>query len=130
MTKQAYHLEERLLGYSVRIIKIVEKLPNTRAGNHVAGQLLSYRIKLQSEATSLFDAYSPPLEDSTLDVRCWMFSLFDVVLSSFKTTLYGINVTCDCFGHWILKFEICPSTRSTLRLSTGWLRVVSLSNHL
>jgi four helix bundle protein len=40
MTKQAYHLEERLLGYSVRIIKIVEKLPNTRAGNHVAGQLL------------------------------------------------------------------------------------------
>jgi four helix bundle protein len=40
MTKQRYDLEERLLEFSVRIIKIVEQLPNTRTGNHVAGQLL------------------------------------------------------------------------------------------
>ncbi|MFC1858350.1 four helix bundle protein [Thermodesulfobacteriota bacterium] len=40
MKKQIYDLEERLLEYSVRIIKIVEQLPNTRADNHVAGQLL------------------------------------------------------------------------------------------
>jgi len=33
-------LEERLLEYSVRIIKLVEKIPNTRAGIHVSGQLL------------------------------------------------------------------------------------------
>jgi four helix bundle protein len=39
-TKQTYDLEERLLEYSVGIIKIVEQLPNTKAGNHVAGQLL------------------------------------------------------------------------------------------
>jgi len=40
MTKQTYDLEERLLEYSVRIIKLVEQLPNSRTGNHVAGQLL------------------------------------------------------------------------------------------
>jgi four helix bundle protein len=40
MKEQKYDLEERLLDYSVRIIKLVEQLPNTRAGNHVAGQLL------------------------------------------------------------------------------------------
>jgi four helix bundle protein len=40
MKKQTYDLEERLLDYSVRIIKIVEQLPKTRVGNHVAGQLL------------------------------------------------------------------------------------------
>ncbi|MGB9498834.1 MAG: four helix bundle protein [Dissulfuribacterales bacterium] len=40
MTKQKYDPEERLLEFSVRIIKIVEQLSNTRAGNHVAGQLL------------------------------------------------------------------------------------------
>jgi len=40
MKKQTYDLEERLLEYSVRIIKIVEQLPNTRAGSHVAGQML------------------------------------------------------------------------------------------
>jgi len=37
---RVYDLEERLLEYSVRIIRLVEALPNTRAGNHVAGQLL------------------------------------------------------------------------------------------
>ena len=40
MTKQRYDLEERLLNFSVRIIKVVEQLPNTRTGNHVGGQLL------------------------------------------------------------------------------------------
>lgn len=37
---RGYDLEDRLLDYSVRIIRLVEALPNTRAGNHVAGQLL------------------------------------------------------------------------------------------
>ena len=40
MKKQTYDLEERLLEYSVIILKIVEQLPNTKAGNHVASQLL------------------------------------------------------------------------------------------
>ena len=40
MTGQRYDLEERLLEFSVRIIKLVEQLPNSKTGNHVAGQLL------------------------------------------------------------------------------------------
>jgi four helix bundle protein len=35
-----FDLEERLLEYSVTMIRLVEKLPHTRAGNHIAGQLL------------------------------------------------------------------------------------------
>ena len=40
MGSAKYDLEERLLEYSVVIIRIVEKLPNTRVGNHIANQLL------------------------------------------------------------------------------------------
>lgn len=40
MPERKYDLEDRLLEYSSGIIKIVENLPNSRAGNHVAGQLL------------------------------------------------------------------------------------------
>ena len=40
MTDEKYDLEERLLEYATSIIRLVEKLPGTRAGNHVAGQLL------------------------------------------------------------------------------------------
>ncbi len=35
-----YDLEERLLEYAVRIIRLVDALPATRAGRHVADQLL------------------------------------------------------------------------------------------
>jgi four helix bundle protein len=35
-----YDLEERLLEYAARVIRLVEQLPNNRTGNHVAGQLL------------------------------------------------------------------------------------------
>ncbi len=38
--RRAYDLEERLLEFAVAVIDVSEKLPNTRAGNHIAGQLL------------------------------------------------------------------------------------------
>lgn len=40
MNKGKYDLEDRLLEYSVNIIKLIERIPKTRAGNHIAGQLL------------------------------------------------------------------------------------------
>ncbi|MHB0955366.1 MAG: four helix bundle protein [Pirellulaceae bacterium] len=40
MDSRKYDLEDRLLGFSVQVVHTVEQLPNTRVGNHVAGQLL------------------------------------------------------------------------------------------
>ena len=39
-SKPAYDLEDRLLEFAANIIELTESLPNTRAGNHIAGQLL------------------------------------------------------------------------------------------
>jgi four helix bundle protein len=39
-SKREYDLEDRLLEFAAMIIEFVESLPNTRAGNHIAGQLL------------------------------------------------------------------------------------------
>ncbi len=38
--RQKFDLEDRLLNFAVEIIELTESLPNTRAANHVAGQLL------------------------------------------------------------------------------------------
>ena len=38
--EKKYDLEERLLEFSARIIRLCEALPHSRAGNHVGGQLL------------------------------------------------------------------------------------------
>jgi four helix bundle protein len=39
-TERKYDLEERLLEFAAAVIDVSEKLPNTRAGNHLAGQFL------------------------------------------------------------------------------------------
>jgi four helix bundle protein len=39
-TQRKYDLEERLLEFSAAVIHVSEKIPQSRAGNHVAGQLL------------------------------------------------------------------------------------------
>ena len=39
-SKRVYDLENRLLEFAAMIIELTESLPNTRAGNHIAGQLL------------------------------------------------------------------------------------------
>jgi four helix bundle protein len=38
--KRKYDLEERLIDFAVLVIQITENLYNTRAGNHIAGQLV------------------------------------------------------------------------------------------
>lgn len=38
--RPAYDLEDRLLEFAARIVELTESLPNTRAQNHIAGQLL------------------------------------------------------------------------------------------
>jgi len=35
-----FDLEERLIDFSISIIEIVEQIPNTKAGNHLSGQII------------------------------------------------------------------------------------------
>jgi four helix bundle protein len=37
---QRFDLEDRLLRYAAGVVRLVEKIPNSRSGNHVAGQFL------------------------------------------------------------------------------------------
>jgi len=38
--ERRFDLEDRLLEYAARILKLCEKLPQTQAGRHITGQLL------------------------------------------------------------------------------------------
>lgn len=40
MKQQKYDLEERLLAFCFDVIRLIECIPKSRAGNHIAGQLL------------------------------------------------------------------------------------------
>ena len=39
-TRPKYDLEERLLKFTASVVQLADSLPNTKAGNHIAGQLL------------------------------------------------------------------------------------------
>ena len=39
MKERNYDLEDRLIGFAVRIIKMAEKLPDTKIGNHIRTQI-------------------------------------------------------------------------------------------
>ena len=40
MSKKKYNLEDRLLEYTAMIVRLTEEMDNSKAGNHVGGQLL------------------------------------------------------------------------------------------
>lgn len=40
MSDKVYDLEDRFVEFAARVVDVVEALPNTRAGNYVAGQLI------------------------------------------------------------------------------------------
>ena len=40
MQNRKYDLEDRFIDYTCRMIDVVEALPDTRAGNYIAGQLI------------------------------------------------------------------------------------------
>jgi four helix bundle protein len=51
MERKPYDLQDRLIGFGVMVCTLCEEFPETRAGNHVAGQLIR-------SATSPFANYS------------------------------------------------------------------------
>jgi four helix bundle protein len=68
-----YDLEDRLLEYSAAIIRLVERLPSTRAGNHIAGQLPrsgTSALPNRGEAQAAKSA-----NDFVHKNICWMFRL-------------------------------------------------------
>ena len=40
MADKIYDLEDRFVEFAARVVDVVEALPNTRAGNYIAGQFV------------------------------------------------------------------------------------------
>ncbi len=60
MTKEnkEFNLEDRLIEFAVRIIHVAESLPKTKAGNHIAGQLIRCGTSLAPNYGEAQDAES------------------------------------------------------------------------
>jgi four helix bundle protein len=78
-----YDLEERLINFALEISKIVDKMPNTRLGNYLAGQLIRCG---NSPAFNYGEAQSA---DSTND----FIRKIKIILKELRETRIGLIIT-------------------------------------
>jgi len=92
-----YDLEERLLEFSVRIIRLSESRPATRAGNHVAGQLLrsgTAPLPMHGEAQAAESArdFQHKLRVALKELRETLFSVLQA--TRMKTPTFARSARC------------------------------------
>ena len=68
-----YDLDERLLEYSASVIRLVEDMAKTKAGNHVGGQLLRSGTSPYFNHGEAEAAESPQDFVYKMGVKCWAF---------------------------------------------------------
>lgn len=95
MKAQAHALEDRLIDFAVRIITLVEALPDTKAGKHIAGQLLR-------SGTSPAPNYG---EAQSAESRADFLHKMKICLKELRETLIWLKI--------IERKPLCPKTRLT-----------------
>jgi four helix bundle protein len=81
-----YDLEERLINFSVMIIEIVNDIPNTKAGNHLAGQLVR-------SGTSVSLNYG---EAQSAESRKDFIHKMKIILKELRETLVCLKIIHRC----------------------------------
>ena len=95
MKEQANALEERLVDFAFRIITIVEALPDSKAGKHIAGQLIR-------SGTSPAPNYG---EAQSAESRADFVHKMKVCLKELRETLIWLKI--------IERKPLCSKTRLT-----------------
>ena len=93
MKDKANDLEERLVDFAVRIITVVEALPDSKAGNHIAGQLIR-------SGTSPAPNYG---EAQSAESRNDFIHKMKVALKELRETLVWLKIT--------MRKPLCPPER-------------------
>ena len=93
MQDKANDLEDRLVDFAVRIIGVVEVLPDTKAGNHIAGQLVR-------SGTSPAPNYG---EAQNAESRNDFIHKMKVALKELRETLVWLKI--------IVRKPLCPPKR-------------------
>ena len=93
MNEKAFNLEDRLVEFAVRVINVVEALPDTRAANHIAGQLVR-------SGTSPAPNYG---EAQSAESRRDFIHKMKVCLKELRETLIWLKI--------IVRKQLCPTDR-------------------
>ena len=91
--RKAGEIEDRLIDFAVRVLNVTESLPNTKAGNHIAGQLVR-------SGTSPAPNYG---EAQSAESRRDFIHKMKICLKELRETLIWLRI--------IERKELCPPER-------------------
>ena len=105
-------LEDRLIDFAVRIINVVEALPSSKVGNHVAGQLIR-------SGTAAAPNYG---EAQSAESRKDFIHKMKIALKELRETLIWLNIIerkplCEPAKMTTSRKSAMNSSRSSLRVS-------------
>jgi len=98
-----YDLEKRLIDFAVRIINVVEALPNTRAANHIGGQLLrcgtapasNYGEAQSAESRNDFIHKIKIIFKELRETRVWLKIIVRISLAKSTKEIEALITECD-----------------------------------
>ena len=101
--KNKYDLEKRLIDFAVRIINVVETLPNTRAGNHIGGQILrcgtapapNYGEAQSAESRNDFIHKIKIVLKELRETRVWLKIILRISLAPSSKEIEALITECD-----------------------------------
>ena len=101
--KNKYDLEKRLIDFAVRIINVVETLPNTRAGNHIGGQILrcgtapapNYGEAQSAESRNDFIHKIKIVLKELRETRVWLKIILRINLAPSSKEIEALITECD-----------------------------------
>lgn len=101
--KSDFDLEERLINFSVRIVRLVDYLPDTKTANHIRGQLLrcgtaaspNYAEARDAESRADFIHKLKIVLKELRETKVWLILIFRTEIVSPKDRLEPLIQECD-----------------------------------
>jgi four helix bundle protein len=102
-SRKVFDLEERLIAFMVRTMGVVEALPSTRVGNHIAGQLVrcgsspapNYSEARAAESRSDFNHKMRICLKELRETRVWLIAIQRKPLIEPSAKLDPLVAECD-----------------------------------
>lgn len=126
MARKGTDLEERLLDFAARIGKVVDALPDTRMGRHVAGQLVRYGTSPAPNYAEACGAesrkdFAHKLAICLKELReslCWLKLVVKAELL-LQVRLTDLIDECNQLANIIAKSIVTTKTNNTARTRSG-----------
>jgi four helix bundle protein len=117
-------LEERLINFSVRIMRLVEYLPDTKTGNHIRGQILrcgtapppNYAESRDAESRADFIHKIKIVLKELRETKVWLILILRTELVSPRERLEPLIQECDELISIFVQSVKTAKSRSTTKI--------------